>query len=66
MNIVNIMHNITTTKRTKPPYNLKEGRETRKGKDGKRKTVWIGVKLVDWINTDPHQDILVWEENYTN
>ncbi len=48
----------------KPPHNLKEGRETKKGKDGKRKTVWEGIELVDWINIDPQQDILVWEENY--
>ena len=36
----------------KPSHNLKEGRETKKGKDGKRKTFWIGVKLGVGINTD--------------
>jgi hypothetical protein len=29
-------------------------------------TVWTGIKLLDWVNTDPQQDILVLEENYTN
>jgi putative DNA primase/helicase len=47
----------------KPPHIFKEGRETKKGKDGKRKTFWIGIKLVNCINTDPYQEILVWEEN---
>lgn len=48
----------------KHPHNLKEGRETKKGKDGKRNTIWEGIKIVDWINnTDPQQEILVWEEN---
>ena len=50
----------------KHPHNLKEGRESKKGKDGKRKTVWEGIALVDWINTDPEQDVLLLEGNYTN
>ena len=50
----------------KPPHNLQEGRETKKGKDGKRKTIWEGIELVDWINIDPEQDVLVLEGNYTN
>jgi P4 family phage/plasmid primase-like protien len=50
----------------KPPHNFTEGRESRKDKNGKRNTIWTGIKLIDWVNTDPQQGILIWGENYTN
>ena len=50
----------------KPPHNFNGDRETKKGKDGKRNTFWIGIKLIEGINTDPQQDVLVLEETYTN
>jgi P4 family phage/plasmid primase-like protien len=47
---------------TKPPHNLNDGKEPKKGKDGKRKTFWRGIKLIEGFNTDPQQAILVLEE----
>ena len=48
-------------KTLKQPYSLAEGRESKIGKNGKRNTIWKGIKLSKWMNVDSQQDILMLE-----
>jgi putative DNA primase/helicase len=46
----------------KQPYGLTEGRESKIGKNGKRNTIWKGIKSSNWMNVDnQQQDILTLE-----
>jgi putative DNA primase/helicase len=42
-------------------HNIEEGRESKNGKNGKRNTVWKGIKLSKGMNIDIQQDILMLE-----
>jgi Poxvirus D5 protein-like len=40
---------------SKSPYNYLEGKESKIGKNGKRNTIWKGIKLSNWMNIDNQQ-----------
>jgi P4 family phage/plasmid primase-like protien len=42
-------------------HNLEEGRESKNGKNGRRNTIWKGIKLSKGMNIDIQQDILMLE-----
>jgi P4 family phage/plasmid primase-like protien len=44
--------------------NVEEGRESKNGKNGKRNTIWKGIKLSKCMNVDIHQDILMLENSF--
>lgn len=44
----------------KQEYHYNDGRKTI---GNKRKTVWIGIKLVKWVNIEPSQKILITEKD---
>jgi putative DNA primase/helicase len=42
-------------------HNIEEGRESKNGKNGRRNTIWKGIKLSNGMNIDIQQDILMLE-----
>lgn len=46
---------------SKPSHNFVEGKETKNDKNGKRNTIWKGIKLSKWMNFDSKQEILILE-----
>jgi P4 family phage/plasmid primase-like protien len=46
---------------SKPSHNFVEGKETKNDENGKRNTIWKGIKLSKWMNFDSKQEILILE-----